>query len=156
MSAVIKADPERVWRALTDPDELCAWDDNLLAAVDLSSAYPNVDSPQRWRYLLGGIQVLLHERPVEVEVPRRLHSVLSMGGMRLEQTYTLACESDALTIATLQRIQELRECWVGGATWHGRAVIRVSVSSWATTEQDITRSVASFESALADVNTRPA
>jgi glutamate/tyrosine decarboxylase-like PLP-dependent enzyme len=63
----------------------------------------------------------------------------------------VACESDALTIATLQRIQELRECWVGGATWHGRAVIRVSVSSWATTEQDITRSVDSFATALANV-----
>ena len=65
----------------------------------------------------------------------------------------VACESDALTVATLRRIQELRECWVGGSTWHGRAVIRVSVSSWATTEQDITRSVGSFEAALDDVIT---
>lgn len=64
----------------------------------------------------------------------------------------VACETDALTVATLQRIQELRECWVGGSTWRGRAVIRVSVSSWATTEQDITRSVDSLEAALADVS----
>jgi glutamate/tyrosine decarboxylase-like PLP-dependent enzyme len=68
----------------------------------------------------------------------------------------VACESDAVTTATLQRAQELRECWVGGSRWHGRAVIRVSVSSWATTAQDITRSVGSFEAALADVMPGPA
>lgn len=63
----------------------------------------------------------------------------------------VACQSDTVTTATLKRIQDLRVCWVGGSTWRGRAVIRVSVSSWATTEQDITRSVASFQQALADV-----
>ena len=68
----------------------------------------------------------------------------------------VACQSDALTTATLKRIQDLRVCWVGGSTWRGRAVIRVSVSSWATTEQDITRSVASFQQALADVMAEPA
>jgi hypothetical protein len=60
----------------------------------------------------------------------------------------VACESDELTLATLKRIQELRECRVGGSSWHDRAVIRVSVSSWMTTETDITRSVASFRTAL--------
>ena len=63
----------------------------------------------------------------------------------------VACETDALTTATMQRVQELRECWAGGSTWHGRTVIRVSVSSWITTEDDITRSVESFAAALADV-----
>ena len=63
----------------------------------------------------------------------------------------VACVSEALTAATMQRIQDLRECWVGGSTWHGRSVIRVSVSSWTTTEQDITRSVESFGAALDDV-----
>jgi glutamate/tyrosine decarboxylase-like PLP-dependent enzyme len=68
----------------------------------------------------------------------------------------VACENDELTADTLQRVQELRECWVGGSTWQGRTVIRVSVSSWATTEQDVTRSVDSFGAALADVLARPA
>ena len=67
----------------------------------------------------------------------------------------VACETDALTQTTLRRVQELRECWAGGSTWFGRQVIRVSVSSWATTEQDISRSVDSFEAALADVMGAP-
>ncbi|MEX2088846.1 MAG: pyridoxal-dependent decarboxylase [Bacteroidota bacterium] len=64
------------------------------------------------------------------------------------------CESDELSIKTTERIQELRECWVGGSIWHGRKVIRVCVCSWATTESDITRSVTSFQQALHDVKKR--
>lgn len=67
----------------------------------------------------------------------------------------VACESNEITTTTMQRIQALRECWVGGSRWHDRAVIRVSVSSWATTADDITRSVESFEEALADVSAKP-
>ena len=32
-------------------------------------------------------------------------------------------------------------CWCGGTTWQGRAAMRVSVSSWATTEEDVERSL---------------
>lgn len=63
----------------------------------------------------------------------------------------VACETDELTAATMRRVQELRVCWAGGSEWRGRTVIRVSVSSWMTTEEDITRSVDSFETALDDV-----
>jgi len=34
MSVVIDADRERVWRALTDPSELVAWDHRIVSAVD--------------------------------------------------------------------------------------------------------------------------
>lgn len=45
--------------------------------------------------------------------------------------------------------QEIRECWIGGSSWFDRKVIRVSISSWATTSEDILLSVASFRKALA-------
>ncbi len=61
------------------------------------------------------------------------------------------CDTDELTSSTLSRIQDLRECWVGGASWNGRRIIRVSVCSWATTPDDVSRSVASFAQALDDV-----
>jgi glutamate/tyrosine decarboxylase-like PLP-dependent enzyme len=32
-------------------------------------------------------------------------------------------------------------CWCGGTVWHGRPAMRVSVSSWATTDDDVSRSV---------------
>ena len=51
---------------------------------------------------------------------------------------------DEETTKTLAHIQSLGECWCGGSTWHGRPVIRVSVCSWATTKEDIDRSVAAF------------
>lgn len=58
------------------------------------------------------------------------------------------CETDLITQNVLKNIQELRECWLGGSSWKGKKVIRVSICSWATTEEDITRSVNSFKEAL--------
>ncbi|MDH3218562.1 MAG: aminotransferase class V-fold PLP-dependent enzyme [Gammaproteobacteria bacterium] len=59
----------------------------------------------------------------------------------------VACESDALTEGTIRHIQQSGECWVGGTQWRGRSVMRVSVCSWATTEADVSRSVAAFVAA---------
>ena len=56
----------------------------------------------------------------------------------------VACEDEAITVASTLNIQQSGECWVGGSRWQNRQVIRVSVCSWATTEEDITRSVAAF------------
>ena len=54
-----------------------------------------------------------------------------------------------MTEATVRHIQASGEAWVGGATWFERAVIRVSVCSWATTADDVTRSVRAFVAARA-------
>ena len=35
-------------------------------------------------------------------------------------------------------------CWCGGTQWHGRAAMRISVSSWATTDEDVERSLAAI------------
>ena len=56
----------------------------------------------------------------------------------------VCCETDELTEKTMKKIQELKECWVGGSVWNGRKTIRISVCSWATTPEDVTRSVNSF------------
>jgi len=61
----------------------------------------------------------------------------------------VACESDAITGATIAAIQRSGECWVGGTQWQQRQVIRISVCSWATTAQDVTRSVRAFVDARA-------
>lgn len=58
------------------------------------------------------------------------------------------CDSDKITEQALSNIQMLRECWLGGSMWFGRKVMRVSICSWATTENDISKSVKSFEKAL--------
>jgi glutamate/tyrosine decarboxylase-like PLP-dependent enzyme len=56
----------------------------------------------------------------------------------------VACDTDELTSRTMQNIQQSGECWVGGAIWAGKQVIRISVCSWVTSEIDIKRSVRAF------------
>ena len=61
------------------------------------------------------------------------------------------CESDELTNNVIEEIQRLRECWVGGSIWNGKRVIRISICSWATTPEDVRRSVNSFVKAYGNV-----
>jgi glutamate/tyrosine decarboxylase-like PLP-dependent enzyme len=48
----------------------------------------------------------------------------------------------ARTGAVIAAVQDDGTCWCGPTTWHGRHAMRVSVSGWNTTEDDIDRSVA--------------
>lgn len=58
---------------------------------------------------------------------------------------TLPIESD--TKAVLKYLQDSREIWLGGSTWKGRSVIRISISSWRTDEFDITKTIELFKKA---------
>src|SRR5690242_17164985 len=49
---------------------------------------------------------------------------------------------EARTSAVITAVQEEGTCWCGPTVWRGRAAMRVSVSCWNTTEEDIDRSVA--------------
>jgi glutamate/tyrosine decarboxylase-like PLP-dependent enzyme len=60
-------------------------------------------------------------------------------------------EDDETTRDVLAAVQASGEAWMGGTTWKGRFAIRLSISNWRTTERDIERTVAAFESALAVV-----
>jgi len=51
---------------------------------------------------------------------------------------------DAKTRRVIEGIQADGTCWCGGTVWHGRAAMRISVSSWATTEDDVERSLAAM------------
>ena len=57
---------------------------------------------------------------------------------------------DKTTKAALEWVQRSGEAWMGGTTWNGRAAIRLSVSNWRTTEDDIDRTLSAFARALAD------
>lgn len=61
------------------------------------------------------------------------------------------CNGDELTQQVMERIQKHGVCWVGGSTWFGEKVIRISICSWMTTEADILKTVASFESCLKEI-----
>ena len=48
------------------------------------------------------------------------------------------------TRAVIARIQEDGTCWCGGTVWQGNVAMRISVSSWVTTEADVERSLAAM------------
>ena len=56
----------------------------------------------------------------------------------------VACGTREQTLATMESLQASGECWCGGSSWQGETAIRLSVCSWATTAQDIERTVAAF------------
>jgi glutamate/tyrosine decarboxylase-like PLP-dependent enzyme len=45
------------------------------------------------------------------------------------------------TRRVIDRVQEDGTCWCGGTEWQGHVAMRISVSSWATTEADVERSL---------------
>ena len=55
---------------------------------------------------------------------------------------------DARTERIVERIQRSGECWMGATTWRGQRLMRISVSSWRTTEADVDRSVAAVMAAI--------
>src|SRR5207248_6540298 len=51
---------------------------------------------------------------------------------------------DAATRRVIAGLQADGTCWCGGTVWQGRTAMRISVSSWATTEQDVEQSLAAM------------
>jgi glutamate/tyrosine decarboxylase-like PLP-dependent enzyme len=48
------------------------------------------------------------------------------------------------TYGVIRRVQEDGTCWCGGTVWNGRGAMRISVSSWATTGDDVEKSLAAI------------
>lgn len=92
MSTVIGAERARVWRALTEASEVVRWDERVIALEGPASGYPHVGQDVRWRYRLGSIPVVLHERPVEVIPDSRLRSMVALGLFRFDETFQLTTE----------------------------------------------------------------
>ncbi len=59
--------------------------------------------------------------------------------------------SDRRTNKVIAKIQDEGECWCGGTAWHGRVAMRISVSSWATIDEDIERSLSAILRAAQDI-----
>jgi glutamate/tyrosine decarboxylase-like PLP-dependent enzyme len=61
-----------------------------------------------------------------------------------------AASAARLTTAVIERLQTGGTCWAGGTQWHGHVAMRISISNWTTTPEDIDRSAAAILSALDD------
>jgi glutamate/tyrosine decarboxylase-like PLP-dependent enzyme len=66
----------------------------------------------------------------------------------LNQVLVRFGEDDELTRQTIARVQRDGTCWLGGTTWHNMAAMRISFSSWATSDQDVELSAAAILRAI--------
>lgn len=56
----------------------------------------------------------------------------------------VAFGNDAQTEQVIAAVQQGGTCWCGGTVWRGRTAMRISISSWATTESDVEQSLAAI------------
>ncbi len=69
--------------------------------------------------------------------------------------FTQVCVSfgdDARTREVVDRLLADGTVWMTGSTWHGRAVMRISVSNWSTSEDDVRRAIDAVRRAAAEPN----
>ena len=53
------------------------------------------------------------------------------------------------TLEVIEKIQQDGTCWCASTVWQGKTAMRISVSSWATTDEDVERSLAAMLGAAA-------
>jgi glutamate/tyrosine decarboxylase-like PLP-dependent enzyme len=69
----------------------------------------------------------------------------------LNQVLVRFHDDDAVTRAVIDGVQREGTCWMSGTVWRTRAAMRISVSNWSTTEDDVDASVDAIERVLASI-----
>ena len=80
---------------------------------------------------------------------RRFADGLAAGGLEIANDVVLnqvlvGFGDDERTARVTEAIQRDGTCWMGGTVWQGRRLMRISVSNWSTTEDDVDRSIATI------------
>jgi glutamate/tyrosine decarboxylase-like PLP-dependent enzyme len=136
----------------------------LLAGGEREAMYHSPDSSRRargvevWAALrfLGraGVRDLIHsgcDRAQEFATLLRGAGYSVLNEVVLNQV--LVSFGDAATTEeVIRRIQREGTCWCGGTVWKGQTAMRISVSSWMTTSEDVERSVQAMVAAARAVN----
>jgi uncharacterized protein YndB with AHSA1/START domain len=107
LSATIGAPHERVWNALVDPAQRGAWDERVLGEVPVPRARSHSRARERggadtatplretrWRFRLGTVPLVMHDRIMAADRGDRLVSRISIGSMHFDQTLTLHVDDD--------------------------------------------------------------
>ena len=81
-----------------------------------------------------------------------------LDGVRIvnDVVFTQVCVSfgsDEVTREVAARLLKDGTAWMTPSTWHGVAVLRISVSNWRTTDEDVDRTLAAVRRVLAEVRT---
>ena len=72
-----------------------------------------------------------------------------LNDVTLNQVLVRFGDSDEVTRSVIARIQQNGALWAAGTTWHGKAALRISVSNWATDDDDARDAAAAILAALA-------
>jgi glutamate/tyrosine decarboxylase-like PLP-dependent enzyme len=80
---------------------------------------------------------------------RRFAELLEAGGATILNDVVLnqvlvRFEDGETTREVIRQVQQDGTCWLGGTEWQGEHAMRISVSNWRTTEEDVERSVAAI------------
>jgi glutamate/tyrosine decarboxylase-like PLP-dependent enzyme len=78
------------------------------------------------------------------EILSRDPRVKILNDVVLNQVLVRFGDDDKLTREIIGRVQREGTCWLAGTTWHGMAAMRISVSNWSTTDEDVVRSTAAI------------
>ena len=130
-SVEIDVDRERVWRALSDPEEVVCWDTGIVEPLDAPGDYPRAGQHVRWRYRLGPLPLILHDRPTRVEPPSILGSSIRLGPFEFEEVYTIRAEGVSTTKLTAALSLSSRVPILGGLLERvaGQPLARATVRS---------------------------
>lgn len=80
---------------------------------------------------------------------RLFAELLSAGGLTVLNDVVLNQVLVRVPAEVVSRVQEDGTCWLGGTQWNGEHAMRISVSNWRTTEEDVRRSAAAILEAAA-------
>ncbi|WP_343856322.1 pyridoxal phosphate-dependent decarboxylase family protein [Aliiglaciecola litoralis] len=121
--------------------------DSMMFTPDMSRRARGVELWACMAYLgrqgIAELVELLHHRALYFAKKIRLGGFRVINDVEFNQVL-LRCDNDQQTQQTLVNIQQSGVTWCGPAKWQGDDVIRVSICSWATTENDIDVAVDTF------------
>jgi glutamate/tyrosine decarboxylase-like PLP-dependent enzyme len=78
----------------------------------------------------------------------RTPGVAVLNDVVLNQVLVRFDDDDARTNDVIRRVQADGTCWLSGTRWHEMAAMRISFSSWSTTDADVDRSAESIQRAF--------
>jgi glutamate/tyrosine decarboxylase-like PLP-dependent enzyme len=96
------------------------------------------------------------------ELARRVADALSategvcvLNDVVLNQVLVRFADDDDVTRRVVAAVQRDGTCWMGGATWRGMQVMRISVTNWSTDANDVDRSIEAILRCFASVREAP-
>lgn len=122
--------------------------DGMLYTPEMSRRARAVELWAALKYLgADGVDELvygMHKRALQFADELRAAGFDIQNDVVFNQVIVSPADNDAETDRILAAIQDSGECWVGGSVWQGKKVIRISVCSWITGAEDVSRSVQAF------------